>query len=219
MTQNSPKQREPERHTVDVHRIETVAQLETLYGAAGESALAKETPTINSAYRRLLEAAPFCSIASIGQQGMDCSPRGDGPGFVRILDDRTIAIADRRGNNRLDTLRNIVVDPRVALLFLIPGWNEALRINGRSHLSADPDLLRPFAVNDKLPATVIITEIDTMYFQCARAIKRARLWDPGARVPLSKLPTAGDLVQSVIADFDGPAYDDALPERQAKTLY
>ena len=202
-----------------MNRIETIADLEALYGESPPASIAKETPVINSAYRRLIEAAPFCSIASIGEEGMDCSPRGDGPGFVHILDDRTIAIADRRGNNRLDTLRNIVSDPRVALLFLIPGWNEALRINGRAYVSNDPDLLKSFDVNGKSPATAIVIEIDSMYFQCARAIKRAKLWDADALVPLDQLPKAGELVQSVVADFDAAEYDGALQERQAKTLY
>ena len=202
-----------------MNRIETIADLEALYGESPPASLAKETPVINSAYRRLIEATPFCSIASIGEEGMDCSPRGDGPGFVHILDDRTIAIADRRGNNRLDTLRNIVSDPRDALLFLIPGWDEALRINGHAYVSNDPDLLKSFDVHGKSPATAIVIEIDTMYFQCARAIKRAKLWDTDALVPLDQLPKAGELVQSVMADFDAAEYDNALQERQAKTLY
>ncbi|MEM9678131.1 MAG: MSMEG_1061 family FMN-dependent PPOX-type flavoprotein, partial [Pseudomonadota bacterium] len=179
---------------------------------------AKETAVINDAYRRLIEAAPFFAVASIGPEGIDCSPRGDGPGCVQILDEQTVAFADRRGNNRLDTLRNIVVDPRVALLFLIPGWNECLRINGQAVVTADADLLDGFVVNGQRPVTAVVVKIDTMYFQCARAIKRAGLWDANFRIDAAELPTAGELVQSVVQDFDAKAYDSGLQERQAKTL-
>ena len=203
-------------------RVGTVAQLEALY--PGTSTVppvtwAKETAIINDAYRRLIEAAPFFAVASIGPEGMDCSPRGDGPGCVQILDDQTVAFADRRGNNRLDTLRNIVLDPRVALLFLIPGWNECLRINGHATVTADADLLDGFAVNGQRPVTAVMVKIDTMYFQCARAIKRAGLWDAESRIDPAALPTAGELVQSVVQDFDAKAYDADLQDRQSKTLY
>ena len=161
----------------------------------------------------------FFAIASIGPDGMDCSPRGDGPGFVRILDESTVAFPDRRGNNRLDTLRNIVVDPRVALLFLIPGLNETLRINGTAHLSTDSDLLNSFVVKGRRPVTAVIVKIDTMYFQCARALKRAGLWDVSAQVDPKTLPSAGQLVQSVMQEFDSADYDAKLQDRQAKTLY
>lgn len=202
--------------------ITTIDELEALYPGIAKIAPQvwdKETPVITAEYRQLIEAAPFFAIASIGAEGMDCSPRGDGPGFVRILDARTVAFPDRRGNNRLDTLRNIVADPRVALLFLIPGWNECLRLNGNAHITADPELLNSFAVDDKLPASVVVITIETMYFQCARAIKRARLWDVAAQVDQKNLPTAGRLVKSVIEGFDAESYDGALQERQAKTLY
>lgn len=203
-------------------RIETIEQLEACYPGIAEIAPAtrnKETPTINSEYRRLIEAAPFFAISSIGNEGMDCSPRGDGPGCVQILDSKTVAFADRRGNNRLDTLRNIIVDPRVSMLFLVPGWNEALRINGQAHVSADPTLLAQFEVNNKLPATAVVVKIDTMYFQCARAIKRAQLWAPDSWADTQSLPTAGQLVKSTLPEFNASEYDRALQERQARTMY
>lgn len=201
------------------HRITTVDELESLYGQPPERSLIKETPRVTEPYRRLIEAAPFLAIASVGPEGMDCSPRGDAAGFVRILDDRTVAIPDRRGNNRIDTLRNIVRDSRIALLFLIPGLDETLRINGRAHISTAPDLLESFEVDGKQPQTVIIVAIETMYFQCARALKRSRLWDPALHRDPKTLPTAGQLVKSVVETFDASSYDAELPGRQARTLY
>ncbi len=199
--------------------ITSVDQLEALYGTPPERSLIKETPRITEPYRRLLEAAPFVALASVGPEGMDCSPRGDAPGFVRIIDDRTVVIPDRRGNNRIDTLRNIVRDPRVALLFLIPGLDETVRINGRARISVAEDLLTSLEVNGKRPATAIVVTIDTMYFQCARALKRSRLWDVESLVDPKNLPSAGQLVKSVTAGFDAESYDAALQDRQARTLY
>ena len=201
------------------HQITTIEELEELYAQPLATTVGKESPVINEPYRRLIEAAPFCAIASIGPGGLDCSPRGDGPGFVRILDAQTVAIPDRRGNNRLDTLRNIVHDPRVALLFLIPGLHEALRMNGRATISTEPQLLSSFAVDDKAPATAIVLKMETMYFQCARALKRSRLWNVDAQVDPQALPSAGTLLKSVLTDFDDQAYDDGLAERQSRTLY
>lgn len=201
------------------HRVESIEALEILYAQPSVAAIGKETAEINDAYRKLIEAAPFVAIASIGSGGMDCSPRGDAPSFVRILDKQTIAIPDRRGNNRLDTLRNIVQDPCVALLFLIPGLNETLRVNGQAYISTDPELLKHFEIKEKMPVTAIVVKIESLYFQCARALNRSRLWEVEAQVDPQDLPSAGMLVQSVLSDFDGEAYDAELPERQAKTLY
>jgi len=202
-----------------VNRITTLVELEALYGTPASISVAKETPSINPEYRQLIEAAPLFAIATSGAEGMDCSPRGDGPGCVHILDDKTIAFADRRGNNRVDTLRNIIEDNRVGLLFFIPGWNETLRINGRAHIMIDPKLLESFSMNGKLPRSVISIEIDTMYFQCARALKRAKFWDIDSQVDRKFIPSTGQLIKSVIKSFDGDEYDSALQERQAKTLY
>ena len=138
---------------------------------------------------------------------------------MRILDDRTLAIPDRRGNNRLDTLRNIVENPRVGLLFLIPGMNETLRVNGQAVLSVEPNLLQSFAVDGCVPATVMIVSIEAVYFQCARALIRSQLWSPEARVDRSQLPTAGQMTKSMMEDFDAKSYDAVLAERQKATLY
>ncbi|MCH9675171.1 MAG: pyridoxamine 5'-phosphate oxidase family protein [Gammaproteobacteria bacterium] len=201
------------------HRIDSIERLEALYAAPAATSVAKETPTINDAYRRLIEAAPFVAVASAGPGGMDCSPRGDGAGFVKILDERTLVFPDRRGNNQLDTLRNIIADPRIALLFLIPGLNETLRVNGRAYLSTDPDLLQGFVVQGKAPVCAVVVEVETLYFQCARALKRSRLWDSSTQVAPDSLPSAGALIKSVMNDFDSVTYDGALQGRQEETLY
>ena len=201
------------------NRIETTEALEALYAPPLPHARQKETPVINAAYRRLFDACPFATVATVGPDGMDCSPRGDGPGFIRILDDRTLAIPDRRGNNRLDTLRNIVLDGRIALLCMIPGWNETFRVNGSAHVSTDPDLLKSMTIVGKAPVSAIVIRIETMYFQCARAVKRAGLWDAESRIDPKTLPSAGQLSQSVISDFDAQVYDAGLHDRQARTMY
>lgn len=200
--------------------ITSLEALEKLYpNKAVSTSFDKELSSINAEYRKLIEASPFFALATIGSQGMDCSPRGDAAGFVHILDNKQLAIPDRRGNNRLDSLRNIIEDPRIALLFLIPGWNECLRINGKAHINCDPKLLRQFAVNEILPASVIIVEIETIYFQCARAIKRSKLWDEASKIKPNSLPTAGQLTKSAVTTFDDQAYDAELEDRQNKTLY
>lgn len=200
-------------------RVCSISELDELYAKPLESSIAKELSVLNEHYRRLIEASPFLSIASIGPDGMDCSPRGDKQGFVSILNDQTLAIPDRRGNNRLDTLRNIVVDPRVAVLFMIPGCNETLRVNGQAYLSLDDEILSQFEVDGKLPTTAIVVKIERVYFQCARALKRSHLWDSSHHVDRASLPSAGTLIRSAIADFDANLYDSQLESRQAKTLY
>jgi uncharacterized protein len=204
---------------MSVATITSIAELEALYGEINPVSLRKEVSRLTSAYQQLIEASPFCTVATSGSSGLDCSPRGDGPGFVHVLDDRTVALPDRRGNNRLDTLRNIVADPRIALLFMIPGVNETLRINGRATLSIAPELTHQFAVDGKLPKAVIVVTIDSVYFQCARALIRSNLWDPATRVDRSTLPTAGQMTKAADASFDAEAYDAALAERQKATLY
>lgn len=200
--------------------ISTVAELEALYGSPGETSTAKETDRLTPHYRALVAASPFLALATCGPEGLDCSPRGDRRAVARVIDDRTIAIPDRRGNNRIDTLRNIVRDPRVALLFLIPGSGTTLRINGRAIVSREPELLESFAVEEKAPRTVIVVTIDAVYFQCARAIVRSDLWNPARQVDPATLPTPG----MILADMSdrrvgGEAYDREWPERAAASLW
>ena len=165
------------------HQITSLDQLATLYpNPIAPASVMKEIDHIDANYGALIAASPFFVLATNGPEGLDCSPRGDKPGFVRIHDERTLMMPDRRGNNRVDSLRNIVRDPNIALLFLIPGAGTTLRINGTAHLSTDPDLLASFAVEEKAPRTVIVMTVGEIYFQCARAIVRSDLWNPDKRV-------------------------------------
>lgn len=202
------------------HRIETVEQLEALYGAPMQLALDKEVDTIIPAYRAFIEKAPFVVVATGGPEGLDCSPRGDGPGFVRVADEKTVLIPDRRGNNRLDTLKNIVRDGRIALLFLIPGVGETMRINGTAALSAEPELCASFAVNGKAPATVIVVSVESIYVQCSKALVRSKLWDAEAQVARADLPSMGDMIKALADDsFDSEAFEENYPQILKETLY
>ena len=202
------------------HLVTTMAQLEALYGEKMPAAVVKEIDHINNGYRKLIEKAPFVAVATAGPEGLDCSPKGDAPGFVRILDDKTLAIPDRPGNNRIDGFRNIVRDPRIALLFLIPGVGETLRVNGRAAISIDPELMRSFAVNGKLPRCVLIVHIDSIYFHCSKAIVRSRLWDEKTKVDRKSLPSTGTIIAELSqGHLGGEAYDRELPERIKTQLY
>jgi uncharacterized protein len=200
--------------------IVSVADLEALYGQPAEAATVKEVARITPHYRAYIDASPFCSLATSGPEGLDCSPRGDRPGFVRVHDDKTLMLPDRRGNNRIDSLRNIVRDPRVALLFLVPGVGNTLRVNGRARLSVEPALLASFAVDDKPPRSVMVMQVDAIYFQCARALVRSELWDPAHHVDPGSLPSAGQILAALSQDRGGgESYDREWPGRAAKTLW
>lgn len=200
--------------------VSTIAELEAIYGEPLAQSLVKEIDYISGHYRAFIEKSPFVVLASVAEEGLDCSPRGDPAGFVRVVDAKTVMIPDRRGNNRIDTLRNLVRDPRVSLLFLVPGVGETLRINGRAAISVDPDLCASFDMNGKTPRSVIVVTAERVYFQCQKALARSRLWDPEARIERTELPSAGDILQGLSKnDFDGDAYDKNYPERSKKTIY
>lgn len=206
--------------TTASHTVTTVADLEALYGRAAEAATVKEVNWITPHYRAYIEASPFASLATSGPEGLDCSPRGDRPGFVRVHDDKTLMLPDRRGNNRIDSLRNIVRDPRVALLFLIPGLGNTLRVNGRARLSVEPVLLSSFAVEDKAPRSVMVMTVDAVYFQCARALVRSELWNPARHVDAKSLPSAGRILAALSQDrVGGETYDREWPGRAAQTMW
>lgn len=200
--------------------ITTTAALEALYGEPGETSLVKELDHLTDEYATFLEAAPFVALATVGPEGLDCSPRGDQSNVARVRDARTLELPDRRGNNRVDSLRNVVLDPRVALLFLVPGSTTTLRVNGRAHLDDDADLLAAHAVEGALPRSVLVVAIDAVYFQCARALVRSKLWDPDRRVDPTSLPTAGQMLAAASQGrVGGAAYDDEWPARATASLW
>lgn len=203
------------------HDLRDEAALRGIYSTGpGETSLAKVADHVHPLYRPYIEAAPFAVLATLGPQGLDTSPRGDAPGFVRVVDEHTLLLPDRRGNQRIDSLRNIVHDPRVALLFLIPGAGEALRVNGTARISASPALCNEFVVDGKPPASVLVITVASVFFQCARAIKRSGLWNPASHVAAGTLPSPGAILEALSqAGIDGQAYDAALQARQAATLY
>lgn len=200
--------------------VTSLEELDRLYGEPVQAAVVKEIDHISDHYRTFIEKSPFVVVATAGPEGLDCSPRGDPAGFCRIADAKTVLIPDRRGNNRIDSLRNIVRDPRVALLFMIPGIGNTLRINGRAEIRTDADLLQSFAMGNKLPRSVLKVTADRVYFQCPKAFVRSRLWDPKAQIARTELPSTGEILACLSAGaIDGVAYDASYPKRLEETIY
>src|SRR6201991_1485505 len=200
--------------------IATVEQLEAIYGQTNDASTVKVADRVTPLYRILIEKSPFVALATSGPEGLDCSPRGDSPGFVRVHDEKTLMMPDRRGNNRIDSLRNIVRDPRMALLFLIPGSGSTLRVNGTGQVSNEPGLLESFKMEGKAPRTVIVMTVEEIYFQCARAIVRADLWNPDKRVDPKSLPTPGQILAEMSDNtVGGEKYDREWPERARQTMW
>jgi PPOX class probable FMN-dependent enzyme len=202
----------------DPHAITGLDQLQALFGPVGEASLRKEVPFIHPLYRRWIEGSPLAVLATTGPGGLDASPRGDPSGCVVVQDDTTLLLPERRGNNRIDSLRHIVADPRVALLFLIPGVGETLRVNGRAAITVDPLLLDRLAMDGKRPQCVLVISVDAVFFQCARALQRSQLWPVSARP--SGVPTAGEMLHALTqGSIDATQYDEGLPARHRATLY
>ncbi|MGK9050811.1 pyridoxamine 5'-phosphate oxidase family protein [Neorhizobium petrolearium] len=199
--------------------ITSVEELKAIYDGVSEASLAKVTRVLTPEYRQMIEASPFVALATVGPEGLDCSPRGDLGGAVRIQDEATLLLPDWRGNNRIDSLLNIVRDPRVALMFLVPGSNTAMRINGQAVVSVEPALLESFEMDGRHPRSVTVITINEVYFQCARALMRADLWNPEHFVDPKSLPTPGTLLKAAKADFDKETYDREWPERAARTMW
>lgn len=200
--------------------ITTVEQLEALYGLPGETSLVKELDHIIPEYAAFIEASPFVALATAGPEGLDCSPRGDLAGFVRIQDEKTLLMPDRRGNNRADSLKNIIRDGRVGLLFLVPGSGTTLRVNGRARITTDEALCASFIMEGKPARSVTLISVDSVYFQCARAIHRSELWDPAKHVDPKTLPTPGKILEVTSRrGIDGEAYDREWPERAKKSMW
>ena len=202
-------------------RIETVEQLNELYGQPGPASTRKVAGYITAEYRAFIEAAPFAALATVAPEGIDCSPRGDHPGFIRVSDDgKTLMLPDRRGNNRVDSLSNIVRDPRVSLMFMVPGSGSIIRVNGQAHLNIDPALLDSFTVDGKLPRSIIVMDVDEAYFQCARAIVRSDIWNPDTHADPESLPTPGQILASMTdGKVGGETYDSEWAGRAEKTLW
>ncbi len=199
--------------------ISSIEELEKIYSVKPTLAsLTKVVDRLTPEYRKLIGASPFVALATIGENGLDCSPRGDQGSVVVIADDKTLLLPDRRGNNRIDSLRNVVTDPRVALLFLIPGSGTTLRVNGRAEISVDAKRLSDLAVEGKAPRSVLVIHIDAVYFQCARAVKRAGLWE--GRTEPADLPSVGTVLEVLSqGEIKAAEYDTEWPERAEKTMW
>jgi PPOX class probable FMN-dependent enzyme len=204
----------------DGNLLTDAAALKALYGEPSEPAIAKEIDYVHPHYRAMIEAAPFMVMATCGPDGLDVSPRGDPPGFVVVEDDKTLLIPDRRGNNRCDSLNNLIDDPRIALLFMIPGVGETLRVNGQAEICIDPELLARFPAQGKLPRSVIVVHVERVYFQCPKALVRSDLWNPAKHVERRSLPSSGTILADVSRGrVGGVEYDAAYPERLKATIY
>lgn len=198
--------------------IQTPEQLQALFGEVAAPSHQKEVPFLHPIYQQWIEASPFVVLATCGPGGLDASPRGDPAPVVSVQNDRTVLLPERRGNNRIDSLRNILHDPRVALLFFVPGVNETLRVNGTARILAGQEVLGRFALDGKLPRCVLEITVQSAFFQCGRAMIRSGLWNtPEDR---EAVPSAGEMLEAVTqGDIDGQQYDAALPQRQRDTLY
>lgn len=200
-----------------MHYVENIDDLEALYGVPGSTSLRKVTSVLTPLYRDWIMRSKLCVVSTVGDAGTDGSPRGDDGPVVMELDPSTLALPDWRGNNRLDTLRNIVSDGRISLMFVVPGSNNVMRVNGRAKLTTDEALRQRFAKGDRLPATVIVVSISEVYSQCARALMRAGVWGADDS---DGLPTIGEIMSEITDGEEGGApYDAAWAERAAKTMW
>jgi PPOX class probable FMN-dependent enzyme len=203
----------------DSHRVCTVEQLAALYGPSSDLVKRKGLRRLDKHCRAIIAASPFFVIASANGDGADASPRGDAPGFVRVVDDTTLAIPDRPGNKRIDTLRNVVENPNVGLVFFVPGMNETLRVNGRGEITSDPALLSSFAVGGRVPLTVLIVRITEAYLHCGKALIRSKLWDPAVRIERARLPTLGAMLADQIAGLDPAEAEEYTDRSYRERLY
>jgi PPOX class probable FMN-dependent enzyme len=207
----------------NIKKITSLEILEDVYGQPVERALWKEIDHINDHYRQFIEASPFLILATSGDQGIDCSPRGDPAGFVRVVDKNYLLIPDRKGNNRLDSLRNIVINNQVGLIFLIPDVGETIRVSGRAEILLDKNLCESFSINEKPASSVLSVKVEKAYFQCQKAIARSSLWDSSRYIDRKELPTAGQMAKYFSdlkkVDFDWESYDQNYPEHMKKTIY
>ncbi|RJF95339.1 pyridoxamine 5'-phosphate oxidase family protein [Noviherbaspirillum saxi] len=204
----------------DNFQISDIETLERLYGKPAEASIKKEIAYVHPHYQRFIEASPFAVIATSGPEGLDVSPRGDQIGFVQVENEKTLLLPDRRGNNRIDSLRNIISDPRVAVIFFVPGIGETLRVNGKAEILIDPALLHRFSVDGKVPRSVLRIHVESVFFQCSRAVMRSRLWEADQHIDRSALPSLGTILSDLtMGELDGKQYDKELPDRLKTTMY
>ncbi len=198
--------------------IKDIAELEALYGTPKPTSVRKVADRMVPVYRDWIMASRFCVLTTSGPEGTDGSPRGDDRAVVQEIDEKTLAMPDWKGNDRIDSLRNIVRDSRVSLMFMVPGSNNVVRVNGRAHLTADPEMLEVFRRDKALPRSVIMIEIGEVYFQCSRALMRSRLWTSGNES--DDLPSPGDMLKALTAgEVGGAEYDASWPERARKSMW
>ena len=200
--------------------IEDVRQIRELYGPAGERAVKKQMTRLDKHARAFIALSPFLVIASADPSGRcDASPKGDMPGFVRVVDDTTLLIPDRLGNNRVDTIANLIAAPGVGLIFFVPGVNETLRVNGRARITVDPALLEPMAVNGKVPRSGFLIEADEVYFHCGKALIRSDLWNPEKHVARGEWPSLGRILADQIGGLDPEEAERTTAESYRTRLY
>jgi len=207
-----------------MQKIDSIEMLETVYSApVGERSLWKEIDHINELYRQFIEASPFLILATYGDKGVDCSPRGDPPGFVRVVAPDCVQIPDRRGNNRLDTMRNIIQHPQVGIIFLVPNVGETIRISGQAEILVDAELCNSFSIKGKSATSVLSIKVQKVYYQCQKAIARSRLWDAESYIERSELPSAGQMAKFFSlqhgVEFDAESYDENYAEHMRQTIY
>ena len=204
--------------------IDSIEKLEAIYSTpVGERSLWKEIDHVNELYRKFIEASPFLILATCGDNGVDCSPRGDPPGFVRVVAPDCIQIPDRRGNNRLDSMRNIIQHPEVGIIFLIPNVGETIRVSGRAEILVDEALCSSFTIKGKPASSVLSIKVQKVYYQCQKALARSRLWDAESYIERSELPSAGQMAKFFSAqhgtEFDAESYDENYAAHMRQTIY
>lgn len=199
--------------------IESKEQLRARYGPPSERGAKKQMSKLDEHAKNFIALSPFLVIASAAASGADASPKGDPPGFVKVIDENTLLIPDRPGNNRVDTMGNILENSRVGLLFLVPGMCETLRVNGRARVTTDPALLEPLSVKGRTPVSGVIVDVDEAYLHCGKAVLRASLWDPEKRIDRKSFPSMGRMLADQIGGYDAEELDRGIEERYRTGLY
>jgi PPOX class probable FMN-dependent enzyme len=206
--------------TAENYWVTSLGELAGIYKRPNDRVIKKELDYVDTLGRAFIAASPFLVLATGSHKGLDCSPKGEKPGFVQVEDDaRTLLIPDRPGNNRIDALKNLIEDPRIALIFLVPGANETFRVNGRARISFDPHLKRRFAIDGKEPRTVIVVTVEQAFQHCPKALVRSDLWKAGTSSRPEGVPTLGDFAAARDPGIDGGVYDAEYAERIVKELY